>query len=194
MLTVVGGNALAAGDTPGEIVNARTQSVLATLVERREEFQTEPRKLTAFVKGELDGIMDREYSAQLVLGRHARDASADQIQAFADALTDGLLRKYGDALLQFDPNLDVQVKSETPLRNGQLVRVASQILRKGGSPVTVDYMFKRDKSDTWKVFDVIVEGISYVQTYRNQFDELLRNQSIEQVTAKLRAGELKAEG
>jgi phospholipid transport system substrate-binding protein len=138
--------------------------------------------------------MDREYSARLVLARHARGATPEQIEAFASALTDNLLRRYGTALLDFDPDVDVRVKSETPLRDGKLVRVASEVLRKGGAPVPVDYLFRAVGDDDWKVFDVIVEGVSYVQTYRTQFDEQLRSQNLDQVTAKLRKGELQVDG
>jgi phospholipid transport system substrate-binding protein len=68
-----------------------------------------------------------------------------------------------------------------------MMRVASRIVRQAGEPVQVDYMFRK-KDDAWLVFDVIVEGISYVQTYRNQFDEQLRTQSLDQVIAGLRSG------
>ena len=180
--------------TPGEIVKSRTANVLNTLVEQRSVFQSDPDKLNAFVKSELDEVMDRDYSARLVLGRHARVAEPAQIDAFADALTDNLLRKYGHALLDFDPDVNVQVKSETPLKDGKLVRVATEIQRKGGAPVPVDYLFRPAGASDWKVFDVIVEGVSYVQTYRTQFDEQLRSQSLDQVTAKLKAGEIRAGG
>lgn len=186
--------ALAAAQTPGEIVKARTATVLGTLVEQRAAFQANPAQLNAFVKSELEQVMDREYSARLVLGRHGRGATQAQIDAFAAALTDNLLRRYGTALLDFDPDVDVRVKSETPLQNGKLVRVSSEVLRKGGAPVPVDYLFRPDAGGSWKLFDVVVEGVSYVQTYRNQFDEQLRHQSLDQVIAKLQAGEIRAGG
>lgn len=186
--------AVAASASPGEIVKTRTTKVLNTLVEQRTTFQAEPAKLNAFVKSELEQVMDREYSARLVLGRHSRAASQAQVDSFATALTDNLLRRYGKALLDFDPDVDVRVKSETPLQNGKLVRVASEVLRKGGAPVPVDYLFHPDAAGEWKLFDVIVEGVSYVQTYRTQFDEQLRSQSLDQVIAKLKAGEIRVEG
>lgn len=175
---------------PGEIVKTTTERVLGTLVEQREAFKADPAKLNAFIKSELDVVMDREYSARLVLARHSRGVPPEKLTAFADALADNLLRRYGKALIDFDPNVEVRVKSETPLQGGKIVRVASEIMRRGGSPVPVDYMFAPDKAGEWKVFDVIVEGVSYVQTYRTQFEEQLRGQTLDQVTAKLRAGEI----
>lgn len=181
--------------SPGEIVKARTRSVLGTLVQIRAAFQADPAKLNAFVKAELEQVMDRGIFRTPGAGPPwpCRLAGA-QIDAFAAALTDNLLRRYGTAMLYFDPDVDVRVKSETPLQNGKLVRVASEVLRKGGAPVPVDYLFRPDASGAWKMFDVIVEGVSYVQLYRTQFDEQLRSQTLDQVIAKLQAGEIRAGG
>ena len=192
-LLAFAGGAHAAAAKPSEIVKATTERVLNTLVEQREAFKADPQKLNAFVKSELEVVMDREYSARLVLGPRSRSASKEQLTAFADALADNLLRRYGKALIDFDPNVEVRVKSETPLQNGKLVRVATEIVRRGGSPVPVDYMFAPNAAGEWKVFDVLVEGVSYVQTYRTQFAEQLRGETLEQVTAKLAAGEIQVD-
>lgn len=178
-----------AATAPGDLVLERTQAVLEAIATRRDEFRADPAALRGFVKSQLNDVMDRPYAAQLVLARHARGASAQQIQDFADALTDSLLRRYADALLDIDPGTEVKIAGTTPLRDGQMMRVASRILRHAGEPIQVDYMFRR-KGEDWLVFDVIVEGISYVQTYRNQFDELLRTQSLDQVIADLRSGRI----
>lgn len=178
-----------AATAPGDLVLERTQAVLHAIATRRDEFRADSAALRGFVKSQLDDVMDRPYAAQLVLARHARGASAQQIQDFADALTDSLLRRYADALLDIDPGTEVKIAATTPLRDGQMMRVASRILRHAGEPIQVDYMFRR-KGEDWRVFDVIVEGISYVQTYRNQFDELLRTQSLDQVIADLRSGRI----
>lgn len=182
-----------AADDPGQIVQTRTSAVLKSIVDNRADYKANPPKLHAFIKSQLDAVMDRTYSAQLVLGRHSKNASQQQITAFADALTDSLLRRYASALIDIDAGLEVKIVSQTPLRNGELMRVSSEIVRKGGSPVPVDYMFRPAKDGSgWLVFDVIIEGISYVQTYRTQFDEQLRSQSLDQVIAKLQSGELQA--
>ena len=187
----VRGEALDAEHSPGSMVEVRSVAVLKELSSHRDEFRANPEKLHSFVRQQLDSLFDREYSARLVLGRHSRGIADDKIQAFAVALSDNLMRKYGSALLDVDPGVEVKVKSETPLRNGKMVRVATDILRRAGAPVPVDYMFLRTK-DGWRAFDVIVEGVSYVQTYRNQFDELLRSESIDSLTTKLSSGAIDA--
>ena len=176
-------------DSPSALVQAHSDRILKTLVQRRQEFARDPAALHAYVDGALRTLFDREYSARLVLAQHGRGASPEAVNAFAEALTDNLLRRYGDALLEVDPKIDVRVKGETPLREGAIVRVATEIDRQGGAPVPVDYLF-RDTEQGWKVFDVIVEGVSYVQTYRTQFGEQLRGKSLAEVTAELEQGRL----
>lgn len=179
----------ASASSPSAIVSSRSDRILQTLVQRREEFRGDPASLHAYVDSELDAIFDREYSARLVLAQHGRGASQADIDAFASALTGNLLRRYGDALLEVDPKMDVRIKGETPLRDGAIMRVATEIERQGGAPVPIDYLF-RDTDQGWKVFDVIVEGVSYVQTYRTQFAEQLRGKSLAQVTAELEQGRI----
>jgi phospholipid transport system substrate-binding protein len=182
----------AGGKSPRELIADQTQTVLKTLVEKRAEFRADPAKLEAFIRATTDATFDRTYSARLVLGRHGRAAPPEKVQAFADALAENLLRRYGKAMLEFDVRVDVRVTGETRLRDGRMVRVSSQILREGGPPVPVDYML-HPVGDGWKVFDVIVEGVSYVQTYRTQFEEQLRSQSLDEVIAGLRQGTLRVE-
>jgi phospholipid transport system substrate-binding protein len=193
LIMLLAGLAQAEAGGPGELVEARSRAVLKELSLRRDEFKGDPSSLHDFVRGELSAIFDREYSARLVLGRHSRGLPADKISAFADALTENLLKRYGDALIDVDPGLEVEVKSETPLRGGKIIRVSSEVVRRSGPPVPVDYLF-RETASGWLAFDVIVEGISYVQTYRSQFDELLRSESIDTLTAKLASGQIAAGG
>lgn len=185
--------AVAAAERPRDLVQSQAERVLASLVERRNEFKANPATLESYVRSELEGSFDEEYSARLVLGRHGRGVPDAKVRAFARALTTNLMRRYGKAMLEFDPNVKVRVLSETPMREGKLVRVATEIQRAAGSPVPVDYML-RDVGGEWKVFDVLVEGVSYVQTYRTQFEEQLRSQSLDQVIEGLQSDAIRVDG
>ncbi|WP_028918115.1 ABC transporter substrate-binding protein [Pseudoxanthomonas sp. J35] len=162
--------------------------ILATLQARRAEFQKSPAALRAFIDSELSNSFDREYAARLVLGPHGRGASDADVKLFADAMVDSLVQQYGQALLNIQGRPRIQLKSEEPLPNGRGVKVSTEVVRDGGSPIPVVYLVRYNGG--WKVFDVQVEGVSYVQTFRSQFDTPLRQKSIAQVAADLRAGNL----
>ena len=178
--------------SPSQLVLNNSQRVLTTLEKRRGEFQKNRAALRQFINTEFNAMFDRDYAARLVLGRHGRGAADEDVKLFADALADNLMQRYGSSLLDFNTQLRVRVKSEKVLSQGQGIRVSSEFLRQGGEPIPVDY-FMRKTGTQWKVFDVMVEGVSYVQTFRSQFDAELQRKSIRQVATELRNGQLKAE-
>ena len=179
-------------ESPSKLVLDNSQRILSTLDARRAEFTADRGKLQAFIAGEFDQMFDREYSARQVLGRHGRGASDADVKVFADALADSLMRRYGSSLLDFNTRLRVRVKSETPLPRGLGVKVSSEMLRSGGEPIPVDYLM-RQTPNGWRVFDVMVEGVSFVQTFRQQFDTPLSRKSIRDVAADLGAGRIQAD-
>lgn len=185
-------SAAAAQASPSQLVLDNSKRVLATLESRRAEFSKDRGALRAFIKSEFNQMFDRDYAARQVLGRHGRDASDADVKDFADALADSLMQRYGSSLLDFNTQLRVRVKSETPLPRGLGVKVSSEFLRSGGDPIPVDYLMRRSGGQ-WKVFDVMVEGVSFVQTFRQQFDNELNHKSIRQVAAELRNGQLQAD-
>ena len=178
--------------SPSQLVLDNSQRVLTTLEKRRPEFTRNRTALRQFVSSEFSQMFDRDYAARQVLGRHGRGADDADVKLFADALADNLMQRYGSSLLDFNTQLRVRIKSETALPRGLGVKVASELQRSGGEPIPVDYLMRRS-GGTWKVFDVMVEGVSFVQTFRQQFDGELTHKSIKQVAADLRSGQLQAD-
>jgi len=175
-----------------KLVLDNSTRVLTTLEQRRPEFRKDRGALKRFIESEFTRVFDQNYAARLVLGVHGRGASDADVKVFAEALSDNLMSRYGNSLLDFNQKLRVRVKSETSLPGNRGVRVSTELLRAGGEPIPVDYLM-RNVGGQWKIFDVMVEGISYVQTFRNQFDGPLRQKSIPQVAAELRSGKVKAD-
>jgi len=178
--------------SPSQLVLDNSQRVLTTLEQRRPEFTRNRTALRQFVSSEFSQMFDRDYAARQVLGRHGRGADDADVKLFADALADNLMQRYGSSLLDFNTRLRVRVKSETALPRGLGVKVASELMRSGGEPIPVDYLMRKS-GGTWKVFDVMVEGVSFVQTFRQQFDGELTHKSIRQVASDLRSGQLQAD-
>ena len=176
-------------DSPSQLVLENSQRVLSTLEKRRAEFTADRAALRQFITTEFNTMFDRDYAGRQVLGRHGRGASEADVKLFSDALADNLMQRYGSSLLDFNTRLKVRLKSETPLPRGIGVKVSSEYLRQGGEPIPVDYLMRKTGT-SWKVFDVMVEGVSYVQTFRQQFDAELQRKSIRQVATELRQGQI----
>ncbi|CBA14576.1 MlaC/ttg2D family ABC transporter substrate-binding protein [Xanthomonas albilineans] len=191
VLAQTAGATAPSASTASKVVLENSTRILSTLEQRRAEFKSNSSALRQFIDSELNKSFDRDYAARLVLGVHGRGASDADVKLFADAMADNLMQRYGSALLTFEGKPQVHVKSEAPLPGGRGVKVSTELVRSSGDPVPVDYLM-RNTGGTWKIFDVMVEGVSYVQTFRNQFDTPLSNKSIAEVAAELRNGTLQA--
>ena len=176
---------------PSQLVQANSQRVLETLEKRRAEFTRNRAALRNFVNSEFNQMFDRDYAARLVLGLHGRGASDADVKLFADALADHLMQRYGSSLLDFNTRLTPRVKAESALPGNRGVRVVTELQRAGGEPSPVNYLMHQ-VGGQWKVFDVQVEGVSFVQTFRSQFDSPLGQKGIRQVAADLRSGQINA--
>jgi len=183
-------SAPAAGSATRTVIDSSSR-ILSTLQQRRAEFRKDPVALRQFIDTELNKAFDRDYAARLVLGIHGRGASDADVKLFADAMADNLMQRYGTALLAFEGKPTFRGKSETTLPGNRGVKVSTELLRQGDDPTPVDYLM-HNVNGQWKIFDVMVEGISYVQTFKTQFDAPLRQKSIAQVAAELRSGTLQA--
>jgi len=183
--------ATAPASSAGTEVMASSSRIIDTLQSRKAEFGSNRTALRQYIDGELNRSFDRTYAARLVLGVHARGASEAQVKLFADAMADNLMGRYGDALLQIEGRPRFRLKGESPLPGNRGVKVSTELLRNGAESTPVEYLM-RNVGGQWKIFDVMIEGISYVQTFKNQFDAPLRQKGIEQVANDLRSGSLQA--
>ena len=185
--------AAARQNTASQVVLASSTRILTTLDQRRAEFKSNPAALRQFVTSEFNTLFDGDYAARLVLGVHGRGASDADVKLFGQDLTERLLSAYGARLADFNARLRVRVKSETPLPGGRGVKVDTEFLQ-ADQTVTPITFYARNVGGQWKVFDVLPEGVSFVQTFKTQFDTPLRQKSIAQVAADLKSGKLQVNG
>jgi phospholipid transport system substrate-binding protein len=130
---------------------------------------------------------DTEYSARLVLARHWNTASADQRTRFVNAFYKSLLSNYGDALVDFTSDR-LKVFPYTGDANAQYATVRTEVRRDDGSQVAVNYSLRRTDQG-WKAWDVIIEGISYVKSFRDDFGSEIDDKGLDEVIARLEAGD-----
>ena len=175
------------GEDPSSIVKHAAESILRAIDARRAEFTADPELIREVVRQELLPLIDLEYSARLILGKSGRGVSAEQLQAFADAMSHVLINRYSDGLLEFRSNEQVEILPLKGTNTDKLTRVRTRVKLTNGGFAPVDYTFHKT-ADGWKAFDVTVEGISYVITYRNQIVPRVESDGIDQVTADILAG------
>ena len=177
---------------PDVIVKESTTALLDALDERRAEFTENPALLREMVNTDMLPLIDTEFSARLILGRAGRGLEPAQLEAFASAMSDQLLARYADGLLGFKADSRPEVLPVKGNNSEKMTRVRTRFKLDDGGFVPVDFAFRKTETG-WKAFDVTIEGISYVMTYRNQISPLVAREGIEKVTADIRAGNIMLE-
>lgn len=120
----------------------------------------------------------------LAMGKDWRQASAAQQKELTEAFKELLVRTYSNALIAYK-NETVDYRPFKMQSGDTDVTVRTQIHQAGArQPITLDYSLEKN-GNSWKVYDVVVAGISLVTNYRDQFGQEVRNGGIDGLIASI---------
>ena len=171
------------GPGPQELMVATAQRMVDALDEDREGYRKDPKRVEALVNDVLLPHFDTDYSARLVLGKHWRDASAEQRKRFIDAFYHSLLNKYGKALADFTSDRMTILPFKGDTTEGRAV-VRTEVTADDGTRVPVNYTMRATPAG-WKAWDVTIEGISYVKNFRTDIGAEVDQRGLDAVIARL---------
>ena len=168
---------------PQELVENSAKRMLQELDANRAMYTQDPAKLDALVANVLLPNFDTEYSARLVLGQTWRTATPDQRKRFVDAFYHSLLRNYGAALVNFtaDRFVILPYKGDP---NDNMATVRTEVKRSSGEKVPVNFSLRKTDG-VWKAWDVVIEGISYVKSFRTDFGAEIQAKGLDEVINRL---------
>jgi phospholipid transport system substrate-binding protein len=113
----------------------------------------------------------------LAMGKNWRSATPEQQKRLADEFKTLLVRTYSSALTKYrDETIDYKPLRMTPTDTDVTVRTV--VMKAGGQPIQIDYSLTK-ASDGWKVFDVVISGVSLVTNYRDEFNEQMKNGGVD---------------
>jgi phospholipid transport system substrate-binding protein len=164
-------------------VKDSAQKMLTELSANRAMYAQDPAKLDALVANVLLPNFDSDYAARLVLGQTWRTATPEQRKRFVDAFYHSLLRNYGNALLNFTGDRFTVL----PFRGDpadQQATVRTLVKKDSGDKVPVDFSLHKTP-DGWKAWDVVIEGISYVKSFRTDFAAEIQQKGLDEVIDRL---------
>lgn len=172
-----------AQQAPDELVRETAELLDEKLAGNKDELSADREALYALIDEILLPRFDRRYAAQLVLGRHWRSASEEQRQQFIEAFYRAMLRRYAEGLLEFDlSKFEVLPYRGDPSEPRTMVRTTVEL--DDGTTVPVDYGLVKHDSE-WQMFDVRIEGISYVRRFRTEFNSEIQATSLDAVIERL---------
>jgi len=168
---------------PSQLIESSANILLADIDKNRATYRKDPTGLYKKVGETLLPNFDTAYAAQLVLGPHWRNASADQRKRFVDAFYNSLLYTYGDAMVDFTANR-LKVFPTKADAAADKATVRTEITRSNGTKVAVNYSLRK-VNGAWKAWDVVIDGISYVKSYREDYGAEVQQKGLDSVIQRL---------
>ncbi|TAM99760.1 MAG: ABC transporter substrate-binding protein [Rhodanobacteraceae bacterium] len=176
--------ASAAAQTPTQVVQGMVDQLSHAVDGHQTELKQHPEQMTNIIDRVVLPNFDLPFAALLVLGQYATKTTPAQRVAFDHAFYSALARGFAKGLIDFT-QVHVTVLPSQLSPSQQRVLVRTQVLQRSGDTVAVDYAFHKSSSGGWKIYDVIIEGISYITLYRSQVDSDIQKNGIGAVTERL---------
>lgn len=134
---------------------------------RDEVFAKDFKKVTVYVDGLIETHTDFELIANLVLGKQWKEATDNQKQQFKTEFRKLLVRTYSRAFMEIN-NWTINYLPIISQSDEKKIVIKTQVIQSGQKPISIDYKMYSE-GEQWKIYDLIIEGVSLVTNYRTIF-------------------------
>ncbi|KTD60804.1 MlaC/ttg2D family ABC transporter substrate-binding protein [Legionella shakespearei] len=179
-----------AQSSPVPMLENAANQIIATLKANKANLQSNPAIIYKAVESHLLPNVDVAGMSRSVLGRQAwtKATPAERAQ-FSQAFTRLVIRTYASPLAQYSD----ETVQFLPLRgslSSRFIRVNSVIVRTQGQNIPLTYSLVA-KNGQWKIYDISVEGVSLLQSFKSQFAQALQHSSINDLIAEMQKKQVK---
>ena len=170
-----------AGDV--EDINSMVKKKVAVIFDLLGKQDIEKNERNEKIVGELNEIMDFQLAAYLSLGKHWKKISKTQKKEFVETFQ-LYINNYIVEKIDLYTNQKIDIGDSKIVKKG---RAELEIgILSGGETLQVNFKLRKNKKKEWRVYDVDIEGVSLITTFRSQFSGVLKNSSFEQLLEKLK--------
>ena len=176
---------LCAQSSPVPMLEGTANQIISTLKQNKSSLKHNHQVIYQAVERYLLPNVDVNGMSRSVLGRAAwNKASAADRQEFTRVFTQLVIRTYANPLSEYT-NETVKFQPMRGSADAHFTRVNSVIIRANGQNIPLSYSLV-SKNNTWKIYDLSVEGVSLLQSFRSQFGQILQNSSMQALIAEMR--------
>ena len=173
---------VAAALTPTETVRSRVDEALQSLSKTANPGAEASERRRADIRRAADTLFDFPDMSRRALGRHWTDRTPAEREEFTRLFTDLIARTYIGKIDRYAGESIAYVGERV---DGDEASVRSQVVTAKGSQIPVEYRLHRG-NDGWSAYDVLIENVSLVGTYRSQFDRIIKAESFADLLRRLR--------
>ena len=164
----------AQSQTPEAMIRDNVESLMSELEGRKDYYANNLSELEALVDSNLEQVADFRYIGASVMGNYFRNASPEQRRRFVDVFRQTLIDTYTRGLVTFDYDELRVLNAQQAQRYDDQASVAMEVVANNGKVYPVSYSLRLSDVE-WRVVNVIVNGINLGLTFRNQFDQAMRD-------------------
>jgi phospholipid transport system substrate-binding protein len=168
---------------PEALVKKITEEVLAALKTDKQLAAGDREKAVKLAEEKILPHVDFEEATRLAVGRGWKEASPEQRKKLVAEFRSMLVRTYSNAIGTYEGQTMKVLPSRVKPGEGEAT-VRNQFLRPGGKPILIDYSMRKTDSG-WKIYDIVVEGVSLVLTYRSEFDAVVKQEGVDGLIKRL---------
>lgn len=162
---------------PLQLVKQTADGVLEKVVAHKAILDEDPSHIFLLVSDEVLPHFNFTKMTRSAMGRYWRRASDEQKTVIVEQFRELLVRTYGVALLNYSGQ-EIEYLPVKPSSDKKRVTVQTRVSElKSGPEIPVDYRLVQD-GDSWKVYDVVIDGMSLVSNYRSSFSGQIRRSGI----------------
>jgi phospholipid transport system substrate-binding protein len=169
--------------SPEETVKTVTAEMLTALRSQQAAYKNDPRQMVSLIDRIIVPHFDIRIMAREALGLNWRRATPEQQKRFMAAFRKLLVNDYAEEFRNYS-NQAVEFQPEHAGSGKDYARVITHVTSPGEQPVRVDYRLYRVGSD-WRIYDVDIDGISLLFTYRNTFSKELQRETLDALIARM---------
>ena len=170
-----------AGDV--EDINSMVKKKVAVIFDLLGKQDIEKNERNEKIVGELNEIMDFQLAAYLSLGKHWKKISKTQKKEFVETFQ-LYINNYIVEKIDLYTNQKIDIGDSKIVKKG---RAELEIgILSGGETLQVNFKLRKNKKKEWRVYDVDIEGVSLITTFRSQFSGVLKNSSFKELLEKLK--------
>lgn len=179
--------------SPDQLVQKITNDVLAAVKSDKQLAAGDKEKALKLAEEKVLPYVDFEYATRLAVGRPWRQATPEQKKELVTQFRNMLVRTYSNSISAYQGQTLKVLPSRGKENSADEATVRTQFIRPGGQPLGIDFAMHKAGSD-WKVYDITVEGVSLVLTYRSEFDAVVKQEGIDGLIKRLAEKNIPAAG
>ena len=165
-----------------EDINRMVKKKVAVIFDLLGKQDIEKNERNEKIVGELNEIMDFQLAAYLSLGKHWKKISKTQKKEFVETFQQ-YINNYIVEKIDLYTNQKIDIGDSKIVKKG---RAELEIgILSGGETLQVNFKLRKNKKKEWRVYDVDIEGVSLIATFRSQFSGVLKNSSFDELLEKL---------